>query len=55
MSELHSDTLVFFDATGDLECRKIFPPLQAMVKRAHLNVHVLPQDGWQNPAATGEP
>ncbi len=50
MSELHSDALVFFDATGDLEYKEIFPCLQAMVRRWHLNAHVL-----QNPTVTGEP
>jgi glucose-6-phosphate 1-dehydrogenase len=54
MSELHSDALVFFGATRDLEYNRTFLSLQAMVKRAHLNVHVLPQDSWQNPTATGE-
>ena len=29
----HSDALVFFGATGDLAYKKIFPALQAMVKR----------------------
>ena len=37
----HSDTLVFFGATGDLAYKKIFPALQAMVKRGHLNVPVI--------------
>src|SRR5213593_4342406 len=32
MSELHSDALVFFGATGDLAYKKIFPALQAMAK-----------------------
>jgi glucose-6-phosphate 1-dehydrogenase len=36
MSELHSDALVFFGATGDLAYKKIFPSLQGMVKRGHL-------------------
>ena len=36
MSEAHSDALVFFGATGDLAYKKIFPALQAMVKRGHL-------------------
>ena len=30
---VHSDALVFFGATGDLAYKKIFPSLQAMVKR----------------------
>ncbi|HEY3898274.1 MAG TPA: glucose-6-phosphate dehydrogenase [Chthoniobacter sp.] len=37
----HSDTLVFFGATGDLAYKKIFPALQAMVKRGNLNVPVI--------------
>ena len=41
MSEMHSDALVFFGATGDLAYKKIFPSLQAMVKRGHLNVPVI--------------
>jgi len=48
MSELHSDTLVFFGATGDLARKKIFPSLQAMVKRGALNVPVIgvAKAGW---------
>ena len=41
MGGAHSDTLVFFGATGDLAYKKIFPALQAMVKRGHLNVPVI--------------
>src|SRR5512143_2346011 len=37
----HSDALVFFGATGDLAYKKIFPSLQAMAKRGHLNVPVI--------------
>jgi len=37
----HSDALVFFGATGDLAYKKIFPALQAMIKRGHLNVPVI--------------
>jgi glucose-6-phosphate 1-dehydrogenase len=37
----HADALVFFGATGDLAYKKIFPSLQAMVKRGHLNVPVI--------------
>jgi glucose-6-phosphate 1-dehydrogenase len=36
-----ADALVFFGATGDLAHKKIFPALQAMVKRGHLNVPVI--------------
>ena len=48
MSELHSDALVFFGATGDLAYKKIFPSLQGMVERGHLNVPVIgvAKSGW---------
>src|SRR5262245_59567645 len=48
MSKLHSDALVFFGATGDLAYKKIFPSLQGMVKRGHLNVPVIgvAKSGW---------
>jgi glucose-6-phosphate 1-dehydrogenase len=41
MTSPQSDALVFFGATGDLAYKKIFPSLQAMVKREHLNVPVV--------------
>ena len=41
MSSEHSDALVFYGITGDLAYKKIFPALQAMVKRGHLNVPVV--------------
>jgi glucose-6-phosphate 1-dehydrogenase len=41
MSEAESDALVFFGATGDLAFKKIFPSLQAMIKRGTLNVPVI--------------
>ena len=37
----HCDALVFFGATGDLAYKKIFPALQAMIKRGHLSVPVI--------------
>jgi len=37
----HSAALVFFGATGDLAYKKIFPSLQAMVKRGNLDVPVI--------------
>lgn len=48
MSDSHSDALVFFGATGDLAYKKIFPALQAMVKRGHLNIPVVgvAKAGW---------
>src|SRR5213593_4901732 len=41
MNNSHSDALVFFGATGDLAYKKIFPSLQAMVKRGTLNAPVV--------------
>jgi glucose-6-phosphate 1-dehydrogenase len=41
MSDSHSDAFVFFGATGDLAYKKIFPALQAMLKRGHLDVPVI--------------
>jgi glucose-6-phosphate 1-dehydrogenase len=63
MNILHSDALVFFGATGDLAYKKIFPSLQAMVKRENLPVfeyepkawgpkemeRLTPLGGWSNP------
>jgi glucose-6-phosphate 1-dehydrogenase len=48
MTSFHSDALVFFGATGDLAYKKIFPALQAMVKRGHLNAPVIgvAKAGW---------
>src|SRR5277367_5935522 len=48
MNESHSDALVFFGATGDLAYKKIFPSLQSMLKRGHLNVPVIgvAKAGW---------
>jgi glucose-6-phosphate 1-dehydrogenase len=48
MSAEHSDALVFFGATGDLAHKKIFPSLQAMLKRGHLTVPVIgvAKAGW---------
>ena len=49
MSAAHSDALVFFGATGDLAHKKIFPSLQAMLKRGHLTVPVIgvAKAGWR--------
>ena len=41
MSEVNSDALVFFGATGDLAYKKIFPALQAMVRRDTLDIPVI--------------
>jgi len=48
MNVPHSDALVFFGATGDLAYKKIFPLLQAMIKRGNLNVPVIgvAKAGW---------
>src|SRR3989442_10891957 len=49
MSDVQSDALVFFGATGELAYKKIFPALQAMVKRGHLDVPVIgvAKAGWK--------
>ena len=41
MAALHSDAFVFFGATGDLAYKQIFPALQAMFRRGHLDVPVI--------------
>jgi glucose-6-phosphate 1-dehydrogenase len=48
MNDSQSDALVFFGASGDLAYKKIFPALQSMVKRGHLNVPVIgvAKAGW---------
>jgi glucose-6-phosphate 1-dehydrogenase len=48
MTTPHSDALVFFGATGDLAYKKIFPALQAMIKRGHLDAPVIgvAKAGW---------
>ena len=48
MTVSRSDALVFFGATGDLAYKKIFPALQAMAKRGHLNEPVIgvAKAGW---------
>ena len=48
MTQNHSDALVFFGATGDLAYKKIFPALQAMLKRGNLDVPVIgvAKAGW---------
>jgi len=49
MKPPESDALVFFGATGDLAHKKIFPALQNMVRRGHLNVPVIgvAKAGWK--------
>src|SRR5262245_1453453 len=48
MNDRYSDALVFFGATGDLAYKKIFPALQAMLKRGHLDVPIIgvAKAGW---------
>jgi glucose-6-phosphate 1-dehydrogenase len=48
MSAATCDALVFFGATGDLAYKKIFPALQAMVKRGKLAVPIVgvAKSGW---------
>jgi len=48
MNTMKSDAFVFFGATGDLAYKKIFPALQAMAKRGHLDVPVIgvAKSGW---------
>jgi glucose-6-phosphate 1-dehydrogenase len=44
----HSDALVFFGATGDLAYKQIFPALQALIRRGHLDVPIIgvAKAGW---------
>jgi len=37
----HSEAQVFFGASGDLAYKKMFPPLQATLKRGYLSVPVV--------------
>jgi glucose-6-phosphate 1-dehydrogenase len=48
MNPSQSDALVFFGATGDLADKKIFPSLQARLKRGNLDVPVIgvAKAGW---------
>ncbi len=48
METIHSDALVFFGATGDLAYKQIFPALQALVKREHLDIPIIgvAKAGW---------
>jgi glucose-6-phosphate 1-dehydrogenase len=47
-SEINSDALVFFGATGDLAYKQIFPALQRLAKRGQLNIPVIgvAKSGW---------
>ena len=48
MSHEPSDALVFFGVTGDLAHKKIFPALQALARRGHLDIPVVgvAKSGW---------
>jgi glucose-6-phosphate 1-dehydrogenase len=48
VSDNQCDALVFFGATGDLAYKKIFPSLQAMIKRGTLNIPIIgvAKNGW---------
>lgn len=48
MSATTSDALVLFGATGDLAAKKIYPALQQMIRRGHLDVPVIgiARGGW---------
>src|ERR1043165_6661128 len=43
-----SDAFVFFGATGDLAYKQIFPALQAMVQRGHMDMPIIgvAKSGW---------
>src|SRR5471032_2925966 len=41
MTAPRSDALVIFGATGDLAFKKIFPALQAMIRRSNLDMPVV--------------
>jgi glucose-6-phosphate 1-dehydrogenase len=47
-SELDSDALVFFGATGDLAYKQIFPALQALIRHGHFDVPIIgvAKSGW---------
>lgn len=48
MNTPRSDAFVFFGATGDLAYKKIFPALQALIKRGNLNIPIIgvARAGW---------
>src|SRR5579859_2313421 len=41
MTRIQSDALVFFGVTGDLAYKQIFPALQAMIRRGHLDMPII--------------
>ena len=48
----HSDSFVFFGATGDLAYKQIFPALQTMMRRDDFDMPVIgvAKAGWNLPA-----
>jgi len=48
VNQKNSDALVFFGATGDLAHKKIFPALQALARRGHLDMPIIgvANAGW---------
>src|SRR2546421_12270272 len=48
MSVAESDAFVFFGATGDLAYKKIFPALQALIRRGDLDMPIIgmARAGW---------
>ena len=48
METRHSDAFAFFGATGDLAYKQIFPALQALVRRGHLDAPIVGvgRSGW---------
>ena len=47
-NETQSDALVFFGATGDLAYKKVFPAIQNLIQRGHLDVPIVgvAKAGW---------
>jgi glucose-6-phosphate 1-dehydrogenase len=41
VADAHADTFVFFGATGDLAYQQIFPALQALTRRGHLDMPII--------------
>jgi glucose-6-phosphate 1-dehydrogenase len=41
MADSQADAIVFFGATGDLAYKQIFPALQAMIRRSHLDTPII--------------
>lgn len=48
MNNTKSDALILCGASGDLAYKKIFPALQSMIKRGHLDVPIVgvAMSGW---------